>query len=372
MTKRLLVSTSAHGFGHAAQTSVVVDAVRARWPDLEVTLRTALPRQALDSFFAPPFELIETADDVGMLMASPLEVRVDDTAAAYRAFHADWDRRVDEDAARLARLAPDLVLANASYLALAAAARAGIPAVGLCSLNWADLYWDFCRGRPGARRIHEQIRGAYRQAEVFLLPEPSLAMAWLPRRRAIGTLARLGAARRPALCAALGVPAERKLVLVAFGGIAAHGVPLVLPRDREVAWLVDRPGEAGRDDVLSIRGLGWPFPDILRSVDAVVTKPGYGTVAEAACNGTRVLFVRRGDWAEETPLVAWLERHGVCAEIATADLAGGRFMPALSALLARPAIAGPPATGGREAADALAPFLEGGRAPAAVEGEARP
>ncbi len=83
MTRQLFASISAHGFGHAVQTAVVVNALWERGSDLQVTLRTALPRRVLANFFSRHFELIEGADDVGMLMASPLEVLADKTADAY-------------------------------------------------------------------------------------------------------------------------------------------------------------------------------------------------------------------------------------------------------------------------------------------------
>ncbi len=42
--------------------------------------------------------------------------------------------------------------------------------------------------------------------------------------------------------------------------------------------------------------------DVLGSRDAILGKPGYGTFAEAACNGKPVLYVSRGDWPEEPAL----------------------------------------------------------------------
>lgn len=356
-TRRLLVSISAHGFGHAAQTAVVVNALWERRTELQVTLRTALPRAILAGFFSRGFELIEQADDVGMVMASPLTVLVEETAAAYQDLHSGWQERVEAEEAALSRLAPDLVFANVPYLTVAAAARAGIPAVAMSSLNWADLYWDFFAHRPEAERIRDEMIAAYRQAEMFLLPEPSMPMTWLPRRRRIGTLARIGTPRRAELSAILGATAEQRLVLVAFGGIAGKRVPAALPRAADVMWLADSGPRDERPDVASFAAIDWPFPDLLRSVDAIVTKPGYGTLAEAACNGARVLYLRRGDWAEENYLVDWLERHAVCREISADDLAGDPLLPALHDLLARPGKSGPAATGGADAAEILADLL---------------
>ena len=65
------------------------------------------------------------------------------------------------------------------------------------------------------------------------------------------------------------------------------------------------------------------FTDLVRSVDAVLTKPGYGTFTEAAFNGTPVLYVRRDDWPEQDCLIEWLETNACCREAALAAVSGG-------------------------------------------------
>jgi hypothetical protein len=59
----------------------------------------------------------------------------------------------------LRALAPDLVLANAAYLPLAAAAQAGIASAGMCSLNWADLAAQIFAGEDLARAGTERDAG---------------------------------------------------------------------------------------------------------------------------------------------------------------------------------------------------------------------
>ena len=76
----------------------------------------------------------------------------------------------------LAREQPDLVLANAAYLPLAAAARQGIPAFGMSSLNWADLFAHVFAGEPWMPPIHAQMLQAYRGARAFIKLSPGMAM----------------------------------------------------------------------------------------------------------------------------------------------------------------------------------------------------
>jgi hypothetical protein len=60
--------------------------------------------------------------------------------------------------------------------------------------------------------------------------------------------------------------------------------------------------------------------DLLRSVDAVIAKPGYGTFAEAACNATPLLYVRRQEWPEQDCLIEWLHPQPSGADEAAAAL----------------------------------------------------
>ena len=96
--------------------------------------------------------------------------------------------------------------------------------------------------------------------------------------------------------------------------------------------------------------LGIAFPDLLRSVDLVLTKPGYGTFVEAACNGTAVLYLRRDNWPEQDCLIEWLQENARCREVNEAELASGELPGLLDTLWrqARPPL--PLARGAEEAA----------------------
>lgn len=54
-----------------------------------------------------------------MIMSSALDVVAQESRATYRAFHANWDARVADEARLLRGLAADMVLSNVAYLPLA-------------------------------------------------------------------------------------------------------------------------------------------------------------------------------------------------------------------------------------------------------------
>jgi hypothetical protein len=356
----LFVDISAHGYGHLAQAAPVLHQLTELMPNLRLTLRCGLPATKLRQRIRIPFAHLPAASDFGYAMIDAMTVDHAGTAAAYRAAHADFPTRVAAEAEMLRQLQPDAVFSDVSYLPLAGAAQAGIPAVALCSLNWADLFAHYYGNEAWAAPIHAEMLAAYRTA-TFLRTTPAMPMPHLPRQIEIGAIACMGCARRDELRAKVGCGDTARIVLVGLGGIPAR-LPVenwpVLPDTcwlLPAAWLADR--RPPRADFHAIESFGWPFEDWLRSIDAVVAKPGYGTFTEAVCNGTAVVFQRRDDWPEQDCLVKWLQRHGRCAEVSAAQLASGDLGPALSACLQAAVPPAPTFDGAGRAARHLAALL---------------
>jgi hypothetical protein len=345
----LYVDISGHGFGHLAQTAPVLNALRERLPQLRLTLRCALPRDRLSRRVRGEFTHIATASDFGLIMKSALDVDLPATLAAYQEWHKDWEALVEREARRLTELAPDGVLSNVSYLALAAAHRAGIPAIGLGSLHWAAICAAYFRDEPAFRPIHDQMLAAYGSADAFLRLTPGMAMTDLPRVIDVGPVAEARRTQRAAL------PAGR-LVLVAMGGIGLR-LPARWPRLAGVHWLLPRAAGLVRNDVTSIEETGFPVSDLIASVDVVLTKSGYGTFVEAAASGTPVLYVSRPDWPEEAALSQWLTQVSLGRALPRAAFEEGAFAEPLLELLEAPRPEPVVPSGVAEAADWLATYL---------------
>lgn len=342
----LFVDISSHGFGHLAITAPVLNALAGIEPNLRLTLRSSLPEAKLRQRIHAPFELYRGSTDFGYVMIDATRIDRGASAAAYRSAHTGWERRVRSEAELLSGLHPDLVLTNVSYLPLAGAALAGIPAMSLCSLNWADLFEHFFANEDWAEPIHAQMLSAYRSAQRFLRVTPGMPMVQLDNIQPIGPIAALGQRHD------LGLSGD-KAVLVAMGGIAHHLPVDRWPRLPGVRWLVAADWKCEHPDAIAFESFGLGFTDLLRSVDAVITKPGYGTFTEAACNGTPVLYQRREDWPEQDCLIDWLTQHGRCREVGEEDLRRGDLETALAQLWESPTLPPPFPDGARQAAELI-------------------
>ncbi len=355
----LLLAISGHGYGHLAQCAPVINTLVRQLPGLRLTLMSALPEQLLRQRIKADFTCIDAETDPVLCMRSAWEVDMPASLAVFREFYRRRTDLLDETRTQLRMLKPDLVLANIPWLLLTAAAQEGIPAIALSSLNWAVIFNGYFAGEPGAADIHEQILAGYRAAEAFLAPEPALPMPELPNYRVLGPIARLGTARPARLREQLDLPADTQLVLVGLGGINT-GLPLAnWPQPEGVAWLFPQALDLPRTDMIDCRGLDMPMIDLLASVDAVLTKPGYGTYTEAVCNGVPLLTLERPDWPETAYLNAWAQEQGCLREMSVEQFSNGSFSGVLAELLRLPRKKSPPPTGIRQAVECLLARLSG-------------
>lgn len=357
----LFVDISSHGFGHLAQSAPILGALLRRRPDLRLSIRSGLPRERIAERLPDAFAHLPGASDFGFAMLDPLRVDRPETARRYRTAHAEWDKTVGVEAALLNDLGADFVFSNASYLPLAGAARAGIPAACCCSLNWRDLFEHFFGDEPWGPDILAQIGAAYDSAP-FLALEPAMPMGALREVRRLPPVAETGTRRRAAIEQRHPGLLGKRLVLVGFGGIAMNGtrfdVAAWARRARTngaaCGWLVPDGWGDGDPDCIAVGPLGLSYSDLQASCDAAIGKPGYGTFVEAARSGVPVLWVRREDWPEQDCLVDWLTRHGTARQLLPAEITAGTVPEALADLWsqARPP---PPAIDG---AAAVAAWLD--------------
>ncbi|MFZ4538018.1 hypothetical protein [Propionivibrio sp.] len=354
----LLVDISAHGFGHLAQVAPILNELQLLQPALRLTVRSGLPPEILLARLHGEFDHIAQRSDFGFVMLDAVRIDHAATAAAYRAQHANWPQRVADEARLLSRLHPDLVLTDVAYLPLAGAALAGIPSLSMCSLNWAELFAYFFGDEAWATPIHDQMLAAYSSAECFLRLTPAMPMTDLPRVRDIAPVAALGRDCRASLRKQLACPPDEKIVLVAFGGINKQLPVECWPRSNGVRWLVPESWGIEQSNMTALETLRLPFTDLLRSVDALLTKPGYGAFTEAACNGTPVLYLRRDDWPEQDCLIDWLKINNRCREVDEGELASGQLQVALDDLWQQPIPPAPLPAGAKEAAAFMADRLE--------------
>ncbi len=354
-------AVSGHGFGHAAQLVPVLNALGKRASDLHVILRTNVPEAFFQEILHIPWTYVPAQQDIGCIQDGPLSIDVQKTWKAYEAFHADWDNRLTGEIDDMIRVNPALVISNISYLAIAAAVKAGYPSVALASLSWDQILSEYLTpGVAKQEQILEQIRLAYQGTRTVIRPFPGISMPAFPNLQDVGPIIANPVSPQKSLRDHLHMTSEERLVLVAFGGIPMLSLPLAELEGMEgYRFLIS--GELNCRDshrVVATNQMGRSFRQILAEADIVMTKPGYATIVEAVRLGLPMVYVRRYNFADEQPLVEYVHRYGQAVELSVSAFEAGQWEEALEEVQALPRPNAPmPKEGTDAAVDVLMKML---------------
>lgn len=314
---RLFIDITAHGWGHLSQTAPIMNVLRTRNPDLELVVRSGIDASIVVQKLGPLSGYYTSDTDFGLVMQGPFVVNRTATLGRYSLLHDHLDEHIESLAALIRMERCDAVFSNVGYLAVAAARRARLPVVVCSSLNWCDVFAAYCGDLDGAGKILSDMRAAYRSADLFVRLAPGMSMSSFKTHPVLRPIANVGQRSRAALANAIGVGAGSALVLCAFGGMLPAEPPPFVHRPEGLTIL--GPSAWSRYGVIPVDSLSLAYADVLASVDSVVTKPGYGVVAELGCTGTPAIMISRGEWPEEPYLLDWLAKHGGHMTLNTID-----------------------------------------------------
>ena len=201
--------------------------------------------------------------------------------------------------------------------------------------------------------VLERIRRAYASATLALELPFAGGFEVFPRVRRIPLVCRRPTRSRAETRGWFGLPPDRRVALLSFGGYGLPALDLsgldcfddwtIVTTDRSAR--APGGGAAARPLVFvpepAFASTGFRYEDLVAAADVVVTKPGYGIIAECIAAGTAMLYTSRGDFREYALLVDALPRYVRSRFISQDDLFAGRWQSALTALMGQPA---PPET----------------------------
>ncbi len=354
----LVVYVSGHGFGHSVRTAVVLRELLLLRPDLEIEVVTDAPAW----LFPPRVRYRALHTDIGLVQRDGLEHDEDATLLAVSAFLEGLEQRANDEAERLRGSEARLVLGDVPPLAFEVAARLGVPGIAMGNFSWDDIYQPFVLTRPGFEAAIERIQDSYRKAELLLRLPFHLPMPAFRAREELPLVARIPRIGRDDARRVLGVSPGATAVLLAFGGFDVPNLDLErLGRRRRYLFVrpIAQPRGFVLPNLLEVASQGaLSFVDLLAACDAVVTKPGYGMVADLLACRVPALYAERPRFAEYPVLAQALEQHARALPIPRPDLEAGRIEPFLDRLLSlEPRWSELPLDGGRRAALRLAELL---------------
>jgi hypothetical protein len=334
---------SGHGFGHASRDVEIINAMGAT--DAPIVLRTSVDPALLARTLKVPYELRPGVCDTGIVQRSSVEHDDPATVAAAFDFYVDFPRRIDAEVAALADLNVRLIVGDIPPLAFATAAVLGVPSIAIGNFTWDWIYETHPGFLPDGAAILELIRDCYRRVDLALELPFSGGFDIFDRVQSLPLVARRATQPREATRERFGLPQDGRVVLLSFGGYGLPALDLSTV-DCSSDWTIvttDRvtPRATTLPYVRSIAEQAFQtgdfrYEDLVAAADLVLSKPGYGIIAECISTGVGLVYTSRGHFREYDVFVSAMPRVLRSAFISHDDLFAGRWRQALEAVVAAP------------------------------------
>jgi L-arabinokinase len=131
----------------------------------------------------------------------------------------------------------------------------------------------------------------------------------------------------------LGITPATKAYLVSFTALDLSAEALRrIEQNRDLILLYRDPLVLRAANAHRVDNSDLSYADLVGAVDAVITKPGYGIVADCLAHGTPMIYSDRGDFPEYDILVRAMSRQLPVAYLPSTDLYAGRWEDALRIL----------------------------------------
>lgn len=295
---RIAYFVSSHGFGHAARTRTILEKFQSL---AAATVFSTTPHWFWGNIAV---DHVSYQADIGCIQQGTLNIDEHATGLAFRQFQTGFRRRFEQLSLLHTENPIDLIVTDIAPEPLEFAAILNIPSVLVANFTWVEIY----RGMSSLEPEIPSLLRQYKLASTTLIPRFQTGMDWVTNPVVVDAVAKHGQDIRKQLD-----PGSRyqRLIYIDAGRWGT-----------DIGWnnavhfadtLFIRIGPAIDELPPNVLQLGFGVvnhPDLVRSVDVVVAKPGYGIVTECLANGTHWCCIPRDGFAEDDVLIRFSEELG--------------------------------------------------------------
>lgn len=297
---------------------------------MEFHVRTAAPRWFLQDLSFPVYHENRPVD-VGIVQKDSLEMNVGKTLEACRIFHQQIPKLIDDEISFIKRKKIRLILGDVPPLCFEVAWRASLPSVAIGNFTWDWIYRAYLRDFSSFLPFIEEMESFYRKASLALALPFSCDMGIFPNQQPIPLISRISSLDKVEARKRFSLPVAARVVLISFGGFGLDRLPWGRLKRLDDFIFVTTGGASKTDrNLLFLPEAQAHYEDLVRAADVVISKPGYGIVADVIAHRVPLLYTSRGDFSEYPFLLEALRCWATCEFIPQEELLAGKVGPYLA------------------------------------------
>jgi L-arabinokinase len=335
--KRLAYYITPHGFGHAVRSLQVVRQLLDLAPDLEIILVSTLPEFLLDVIEGRSLSIRKKRLDIGLVQLDSIRFDLDATVQVLKSLYNDRNVLLAEEVHFLKTHGILAVACDIPFLPFSAASQLGIPAIGISNFTWDWIYAAYGSSDSRWSPLVDWMRECYGKCDLLLqLPMHGDCSA-CPIIRDVPLVTRQAKRSREETRSILRLPSDQKVYLISFAYLELEKSAQKRVQDiAEAVFLYKHPLSYHLSNGICLDGFSLSFEDVVAAVDGVITKPGYGIVADCLAHGTPMIYSDRGFFPEYEVLVREMTQHLTTVYLPSKDLYSGRWQAAIEQLEKQP------------------------------------
>jgi UDP:flavonoid glycosyltransferase YjiC (YdhE family) len=360
---KLAFFVTPHGFGHAARSAAVMEALLHRDPSLHFEIFTQIPEWFFEPTLGSAFTCHPLVCDVGFVQKDALTEDLPATLRKLSDLIPFRTETVSSLAQQVESAGCRAVLCDIASLGIAVALKAGIPSFLQENFTWGWIYAGQFGDCPALRPYADALNEWCGRATWRIRTEPACDLT-ARVDLIVPPVFRPPRQTRARVRERLALKPDRPGVLLTMGGMnQSHPFYGRMAERTDVQFII--PGEAAGfpcpDNLLFLeRDSGYYHPDLVGGMDAVIGKAGYSTLSEVYRAGLPFACVLRPGFRESEVLESYVKTAmtGFC--MSPAEFSGGLWLDRLDELLALPHNPSPSVNGAELIADFVLSKLQVG------------
>lgn len=307
----IYIAITNHGFGHATRTAAVAATIQSLCPEALLIMVTTAPRWLLESYIKGDFIHRPRAYDLGVIQADSLKMDKSATLEKLLEIKKNQDSIVASEVDFISQNRVDLILADIPFLAAEIGKAANVPCWMISNFGWDFIYrsWggDFID-------IADWIGECYGKCDrLFRLPfhEPMQAFDNIKNITDVGLIGGSPFIDAEEIKSKWNITAPReKTVLLTFGGLGLQQIPYQnLVNFPDWQFITFDKSAPDLPNLIKIEDKKFRPVDFMQICGRVVSKPGFGTFAEATKLGVPIVSITRDNFAEAAFLIEGISNY---------------------------------------------------------------
>jgi UDP-N-acetylglucosamine transferase subunit ALG13 len=324
VVQKIAYYISDYGFGHATRSIAIIRELLKSSSDLHFTVCTSFSlsfiERSLKNEDQTRLHYRDVQNDFGFILKeNSIEPDPEEMNLKYEQYVSDSENYVNREAEFLTEMRINLIIGDIPPFCFTAARQAGLPSIGISNFTWYTAYKDFIS--------HEKLdvlKRSYQKMYCFFALGGSREPQWGQRENLFfDYFSRHDDPQEVVRIQSLVNPTGEKTVVYFGLGMKVEAGDLTRFKiwdSPDCVFIVSHNMPIFRENVHHIPKNYTESQNYIAASDIVISKPGWGTVAEAITFNKRLLLLNRPNMKEDRNTIQYLKSEKRCELISWEQL----------------------------------------------------